>query len=169
MKLILSILLFITCLTGKVTITNNVVGGLMTYQQIAHTSCFPTCLDSIYRLRARLLLDTSVSMDYPTTVHFSVWDNDTGLKIWDTDQGLDDYYYLPSNPVPCSDVPAKAILVVGYYLTINLHQNNTGFYASFQGCCRSSGFTNIAPGQGYTYWILIPPISQPDNNPDFNL
>ncbi len=110
----------------------------------------------------------------PPTVIIGIFDNNNGRSIGFRSISISNTEQLPINPLPpCITNPPTLVYTVGYYsFDIDLPDNELGYTASYQTCCRVDGIENVPNSVGATYITSIPGtndlgISGTDNSARF--
>lgn len=172
-KAFLIFLILISCLNSW---AKHIVGGEMIYQYIGTGSAANT---KQYRITLKLFRDehTVGGAAMPANVFIGIFNRDNNTQV---SAGTQPYFDItksdeqdvPLNPLPACITNAPDLHYrVGYYtFLVDLPNNNSGYTAAFQTCCRVSPLENVDnPGgttSGSTYSCDIPP--QVDSSPQFS-
>ena len=154
---------------------HHIVGGEMIYTYLGKGSKPNT---SKYLITLKIFRDQNVpprTAPMPTMVYIGIFDNDTRQQF----RGPYPYYVVPKKsesqvPVnsfpPCMSNPPDLDYHVGIFeLTVELPDNNTGYTAAYQTCCRVDDLQNVDNDQpGSTFSCNIPAAKYMDNSPQFS-
>ncbi len=162
------------------TYAKHISGGEMFYDLISSTSTTKT-----YRVTLILFRDESCFQcaDMPSVVRIGIYNNDNNSPYGGTgtlptiDVNLLKVETLPIVNVPlCINNQPFLKYTAGYYsFVVTLNNNNKGYTAAYQTCCRIDNINNIdngINGAGATYSSVIPGLSsldasEQDNAPRF--
>ena len=162
------------------TYAKHITGGEMIYDLISSTPTTRT-----FRITLILFRDVNCfnCADMPPVVRIGIYNNDNnnpygGLGTSATiDVDLDRIVTLPLINVPlCISNQPSLNYTAGYYpFTVTLNNNNNGYTAAYQTCCRIENINNIdngTNGAGATYCTTIPgsnnnSLLSLDNSPRF--
>lgn len=170
--LLISFVLFLA-LHGQ---AKHIIGGEMVYQYLGKGSSANT---SKYLITLKLFRDNHAPPDaapMPNNVFIGIFNNSNSSQY----PAAGSYFDIPIesegqvtvNAFPsCIHNPPSLEYHVGLFLlTIDLPDNNSGYTATYQTCCRISPLANVntfsGNGTGSTYSCSIPGI--PDNSPQFS-
>ena len=154
----------------------HITGGEMVYQYMGNGAAPNT---SKYLITLKLFRDENAPPDaspMPKNVFIGIFNNDNSAQY----PGAGNYYDVPIksednvtvNAFPaCIHNPPSLIYHVGLFVfTVDLPDNNSGYTATYQTCCRISPLTNVntfsGNGTGSTYTCTIPGVH--DNSPQFS-
>ena len=152
---------------------SHIVGGEMTYEYLGKGSQPNT---STYRITLKLFRDQSTTgAIMPPNVYIGLFNNDNNTE-YPSNQPFDKIKFMEETVAvdpfpPCVNNANPLDYHVGYYqLTVDLPDNNKGYTATYQTCCRVNPLRNVfnsngVGGTGATYSCLIPPGI--DNSPVF--
>ena len=128
---------------------HHIVGGEMVYQYLGQGSSVNT---SKYLITLKIFRDQNVppnTAQMPSEVYIGIFNNDNGLQF----PGPYPYYIVQKNsetPVkinpfpPCmSNSPNLSYHVGIYQFTVDLPDNEKGYTATYQTCCRVDDIENI--------------------------
>ena len=159
----------------------HITGGEMIYDLVSSTGTTKT-----YRITLILFRDENCfnCADMPPNVLIGIYNNDNnepygGAGTLPTIQvNLGRVESLPLTSVPqCITNPPSLTYTAGYYtFVVTLNNNNSGYTAAYQTCCRIESIRNIdngVNGAGATYTTVIPGLNalgtnQTDNSPRFS-
>lgn len=173
-RLLLSFFLLCASLVAKPA---HITGGEMIYDFVSATSTSKT-----FRITLLLFRDENCfnCADMPASVWIGVYNNDNGTLIGGNGGqsvytvSLSRTENVPLGPVPsCITNPPTLRYTVGYYtFTVTLPNNNNGYTAAYQTCCRIDDIRNIGNQVGATYTCTIPGLNTlgagvGDNSPRF--
>ncbi|MDQ2720816.1 MAG: PKD domain-containing protein [Bacteroidota bacterium] len=153
----------------------HIIGGELFYNYLGPGSAANT---SKYLITLKLFRDQNVPADVakmPVNVFIGIFNNDSGTEF----PGPNPWYDVPKNDEhrvdvdpfpPCISNPPDLNYNVGIFLlTVELPNNNKGYTATYQTCCRVSPLTNVRNDNGTqtgsTYTCSIP--AGKDNSPEF--
>lgn len=168
---IVFLFLFVIPAFGK-----HIIGGEMSYEYLGKGS---TAGMSKYKITLKLFRDQYSPADaapMPINVFVGIFSNDNRAQY----PSAGSYYDVTKtnevpvivNPFPsCISNPPRLSYHAGLYvLTVDLPDNEKGYTAAYQTCCRISPLTNVntfgGNGTGATYSCEIPAVE--DNSPLFN-
>ena len=153
----------------------HITGGEMIYDYLGPGASVGT---KRYNITLRLFRDDNCisCAGMPANVSIAIFDNNTSANISGyINVGLSFTEILPINALPpCITNPPLLEYTVGYYtFEIELVDNNDGYTAAYQTCCRIDGIQNIPDQVGATYITTIPGknvlgILLNDNSPRFS-
>lgn len=176
-KIVLICLIFFMALP---CMASHIVGGEMTYQY-AGAGTSPNT--SNYTITLKLFRDQNCTScaPMPMDVWIGIYNNDDNSEITNPANGLN-YFDVPKasesgvpvNPFPTciSNPPVLQYDVAIYTLSVTLPNNQKGFIAAYQTCCRVHPLENVfnnsgtGGGTGSTYNCFIPAVN--DNSPQFS-
>jgi gliding motility-associated-like protein len=166
-----SLLLLLFCFTY--TFASHIVGGEMTYEYLGPGS---SSNSSQYRITLKLFRDEHCSScaAMPGNVFIGIFSNDDKSQYPQANQPYDVRKLSETGiPVeglpPCINNPPDLDYHVALYtLTVDLPNNQYGYTATYQTCCRISPLTNVynviqqagGGGTGSTYSCIIPGVNQ---------
>ena len=174
-KIFLSLLISISCITA---LAHHIVGGEMLYEYLGPGSAPNT---KQYRITLKLFRDQNCvapCAQMPADVWIGIYNRDNNIEYSACatlycDVPKSDEQSVPVNPYPpCISNPPALDYHVGYYtFIVELPDNNTGYTAAYQTCCRVDNPNNVFNPSannvaGSTYNCDIP--SFPDNSPVFD-
>ncbi len=153
---------------------HHIIGGEMFYSYLGKGAKANT---TKYLITLKIFRDQNVppnTAPMPSMVYIGIFDNDTHQEY----RGPYPYYIVPKNsesmvPVdafpPCMSNPPNLNYHVGIFLlTVELPNNNTGYSASYQTCCRVDNLQNVDNEEaGSTFSCSIPAARYKDNSPQF--
>lgn len=172
--------ILLICITFLMVIpcwASHIVGGEMIYTYIGPGAVTNS---RIYTITLKLFRDQNCvnCAAMPTDVYIGIFNNDNGSQY----PGQNSYYdifknsetQVPVDPFPpCITNPPSLVYDVAYFtFTVTLPNNNNGYTASYQTCCRVQPLMNVynnvggGSGTGATYSCIIPGVQ--DNSPVFN-
>ena len=154
----------------------HIIGGEMVYDYLGKGDAPNT---SKYLITLKLFRDQHAPPDaasMPANVFIGIFNNDNSSQYPASGR----YFDVPksaeqevtTNPFPACihNAPSLNYHVGLYLLTVDLPDNNTGYTAAYQTCCRISPLSNVntlnGNGTGSTYTCTIPAI--PDHSPQFS-
>jgi gliding motility-associated-like protein len=154
----------------------HIVGGEMIYQYVGPGQ---TANTSSYTITLKLFRDQNCvnCAAMPTDVFIGIFNNDNTSQYPGTNSPYDVFksgeLQVPVNPFPpCISNPPQLNYHVGIFvLNVTLPNNNNGYTATYQTCCRVNPLLNVfntantTNSTGATYSCSIPGI--PDNCPQF--
>ena len=141
----------------------HITGGEMIYDLISSTATTRTYRVTLILFRDENCIDPCATM--PDRVTIGVFNNDNNQPYNGTNAyivvNLNRIESLPLLSVPqCITNPPSLSYTAGYYpFTVTLNNNNLGYTAAYQTCCRINSISNIsngANGEGATYITTIP-------------
>lgn len=153
---------------------SHITGGEMTYSYLGPGSAANT---KKYIITLKLFRDShTTGAAMPSEVYIGLFNNDNDLQFPGPNQPFVVNKFRESGvPVsgfpPClANAPDLDYTVGSYSLTIDLPDNEEGYTATYQTCCRVNPLENVFNadgngGTGATYSCLIPPLE--DNSPVF--
>jgi len=170
--IILGSLLVINCQA------HHIIGGEMFYNYLGVGSAPNT---SKYLISLKIFRDQNAppgTAPMPTEVYIGIFNNDNGQEF----AGPYPYYIVPIssetsvivNPLPpcINNAPNLDYHVGLFLLTVELPDNDSGYTASFQTCCRVDNINNVMNNNGVetgsTFSCSIPPAIYKDNSPEFS-
>ncbi len=179
-KPLLTTLLILSCLLAS---AKHITGGEMIYDLLSSTPTTRT-----FRITLILFRDENCfnCATMPPTVRIGIYNNDNNEPYGGNgtsptiDVSLNRTETLPLINVPtCISNQPSLNYTAGYYpFTITLSNNNNGYTAAYQTCCRIDGINNIisvtgTASAGATYCTTIPGTNTPgsvasDNSPRFS-
>lgn len=175
MKKLILILFFSTC--AFLTRAAHITGGEMIYDFVSADATSKTYRITLLLFRDENCIDCAVM---PTNVFIGIYNNDNnqlfggtgGQNIYNIN--LDRIESLPLTGIPqCITNPPTLRYTVGFYIfTVTLPNNDRGYTAAYQTCCRIDNIMNIGNSVGATYTASIPGLSTlgaglPDSSPRF--
>lgn len=154
----------------------HIIGGEMIYKYVGKGAVANT---SKYQITLKLFRDENAPPDaaaMPENVFIGIFNNDDGKQF----PGPFPWFDVPKqtelpvtvNPFPpcIQNAPRLSYHVGLYTFTVDLPDNNSGYTATYQTCCRISPLSNAntfgGMGTGSTYSCIIPPLN--DNAPQFS-
>ena len=157
---------------------HHVIGGEMTYQYIGNGSIRNT---SKYLITLKIFRDQNVppnTAPMPEEVYIGIFNNDDGQEF----KGPYPYFIVgikSESPVkinpfpPCiSNAPSLSYHVGIYQFTVDLPDNEKGYTATFQTCCRVDNIRNVSnflgSETGSTFTTEIAPGKDKDSSPEFS-
>ncbi len=170
MKKILAALccFFIVPIAGAKHIT----GGEMIYQFTGQA----TANSKYYRITLRLFRDENCSgcADMPPSVFIGIFNNTDNSRYGNyREVPLSAPSLVPQNELPnCITNPPNLQYRVGYYtFVVEIPDNDAGYTATYQTCCRIDNIGNVPNSIGATYSASIPGRNRlgggSDNSPQF--
>ncbi|MEJ7625336.1 MAG: PKD domain-containing protein [Ferruginibacter sp.] len=167
-------ILLIFLVSFAIADAKHITGGEMIYQYTGQAT--PT--SKYYRITLRLFRDENCTgcADMPASVSIGVFNNDDNalygsyrtINISSTET-------LPLNTLPSciTNPPTLNYRGGNYVFLIELPNNNKGFTATYQTCCRIDGIRNVPNSVGATYIAQIPGMNTlgsggTDNSPQFS-
>ena len=153
---------------AKGVYANHISGGEIIYEYMGPGSLPNT---KSYRITLRLFRDNNGGgAAMPGDVYIGIFNNDNGTAISGSpfDINLNTSLSVPVDPPPlCMTNPPVINYSMGVFqFTIDLPNNNNGYTAAYQTCCRIFPLQNVltqnqpAQGEGSTYVCTIPGSSQ---------
>jgi len=171
-----TLLISLVLLMGLPCQAKHIIGGEMVYEYKGPGSTPNT---SKYVITLKLFRDQHAPPDaapMPLNVYIGIFSNDNLSQYPGAGRFFDvprmDELPVTVNPFPvCIHNPPLLDYDVGLYVfTVDLPDNNKGYTATYQTCCRITPLTNVTSltgnGTGSTYTCSIPPIH--DNSPQFS-
>lgn len=157
---------------------HHVVGGEMIYQYLGKGTAANT---SKYLIILKIFRDQNVppnTAQMPTEVYIGIFNNDDGKQF----NGPNPYFIVQKNNEttvqvnpfpPCiSNAPNLNYNVGTYQFTVDLPDNEKGYTATYQTCCRVDGLENITnfngSSTGSTFTCNIPAGTYKDSSPEFS-
>ncbi len=164
MKYIL--LIFFLCFLGFAASAKHISGGEMMYEYVREGTANNT---KVYRITLRLFRDENCSgcADMPVNVSIGVFNNLNNAQVGGYyNVSLQRTEIVPLAELPgCIINPPNIIYRVGFYVfEVTLANNNAGYTAAFQTCCRIDNIANIPNSSGATYTTRIPGVSTVNND-----
>lgn len=163
------------CLTLPVS-AKHIIGGEMIYQYLGKGTAPNT---SKYRIILKLFRDQNSPSDaaaMPFNVYIGIFDNGTNQQYpmadgyFDVSKSVEQAVKVNPFPPCIRNAPSLNYNVGRYVLEVELPDNDSGYTAAYQTCCRVSTIENIlnsnGTGAGATYSCIIPPM--PDSSPEFS-
>lgn len=153
---------------------SHITGGEMTYTYLGPGSAPNT---KKYTITLKLFRDShTTGAAMPTEVYIGLFDNDTDLQFPSANRPfivnrMSESVVPVSSFPPClTNAPDLDYTVGSYSLVIDLPDNEEGYTATYQTCCRVNPLENVYNadgngGTGSTYSCLIPPVD--DSSPVF--
>ncbi|MEP6713267.1 MAG: PKD domain-containing protein, partial [Ferruginibacter sp.] len=170
----LLILIIFMCVFSPV-FAKHITGGEMIYDYLGPGTAANS---KRYSITLRLFRDNNCVQCavMPTNVMVAIFNNDNDINITGyINVAISSTEILPLNPLPpCITNPPDLNYSAGYYIfEVDLPENNNGFTASYQTCCRIDGIANIPDQVGATYITTIPgkntlANAETDNSPRFS-
>ena len=152
----------------------HITGGEMIYDYLGPGA---TANSKRYKITLRLFRDNNCigCASMPASVTIAIFNNDNNANISGfKDVSISSTEILPLNAVPpCITNPPVLNYSAGYYtFEVDLPENNAGYTAAYQTCCRIDGIENIPNQVGGTYIANIPGknsllSSENDSSPRF--
>jgi gliding motility-associated-like protein len=156
---------------------HHVIGGEMFYNYLGKGANPNT---SKYLITLKIFRDQNAppgTAAMPTEVYIGIFNNDNGQQY----AGPYPYYIVEKNsessvtinPLPpcINNAPNLSYHVGIFLLTVELPDNNKGYTAAFQTCCRVDNISNVmntdGAETGSTFSCNIPPARYKDNSPEF--
>lgn len=171
MRLALLLILFLLCFT--IVNAKHITGGEMIYEYMGQAS--PN--SKYYRITLWLFRDEECTgcADMPSSVSIGIYNNGNNAMYGSYHNiTLSFSETLPLNPLPsCITNPPSLNYRVGYYtFDVELPNNNSGYTATYQTCCRIDGIMNVPNSVGATYIAQIPGnntlgVTGTDSSPQF--
>ena len=177
-KLLFYIYFSLICLLGN---AKHITGGEMIYDLISSTPTTRT-----FRITLILFRDENCfnCADMPPTVRIGIYNNDNNdpyggagtLPTIDVNINRTEILQLTNIPLCITNQPSLNYTAGYYPFVVTLNNNNNGYTAAYQTCCRIDNINNIdngANGAGATYATTIPgtnllgAVAQ-DNSPRFS-
>lgn len=156
------------------TSASHITGGEMYYESLGNAGPGLTR----YRITLILFRDENCfnCADMPGSVGIGIFNNDDGSLLNGYRQITISRIEMMEavNVSPCITNPPNLRYGVGFYVfEVDLVENNRGYTATYQTCCRISGMQNVIDMEGATYSTTIPgrltmPLSGIDNSPRFS-
>lgn len=163
------------CLVSQ---AHHIIGGEMIYSYLGKGSAANS---SRYEITLKIFRDQNAPPGtalMPTEVYIGIFNNDNGVQF----KGPYPYYIVQKSsettvPVnafpPCmSNAPNLDYHVGIFTFTVELPDNQKGYTASFQTCCRVDGIENVENNggseTGSTFSCSIPAASYQDHSPEFS-
>lgn len=163
---------------------SHIVGGEMIYEYIGAGSTAGT---KKYRITLRLFRDEHCEAPcagMPPNVFIGIFSNDDNRQYpssgsyFDVTKQEEDEVPVGNTPPCVVNPPELEYHLAEYQFTVDLPENNNGYTASYQTCCRVNGLTNVhntpsqGQGTGSTYSCSIPgknqlPAGQNNSSPQF--
>ncbi len=153
---------------------SHITGGEMSYVYTGPGSQPKT---KVYTITLKLFRDSyTTGAAMPTEVYIGIFDNDTRFQFPSSNRPFT-VRKVTENGVPVSgfppcltNAPDLAYTVGSYSLSIELPDNEDGYTATYQTCCRVGPLENVFNadgngGTGSTYSTVVPPTT--DNSPVF--
>lgn len=157
---------------------HHIVGGEMIYKYLGPGSAANT---NKYLITLKIFRDQNVppnTAPLPAEVYIGIFDNDNGAEF----KGPYPYYIVEMNSEsavkinsfpPCiSNAPSLSYHVGIYQFTVDLPDNEKGYTATYQTCCRVDGLENISnsggSATGSTFTTNIAPGKYKDSSPAFS-
>ncbi|HEY5369279.1 MAG TPA: PKD domain-containing protein [Hanamia sp.] len=157
---------------------HHIIGGEMIYQYLGEGSAPKT---SKYLITLKLFRDQNAPPGtalMPTDVYIGIFNNDDGtqfpgpLPSYDVQKNSESSVIVNALP-PCINNAPNLNYHVGIFpLTVELPDNEKGYTATFQTCCRVDNINNVmnigGSETGSTFSTSIPAASYKDNSPQFS-
>jgi len=176
-KTLFYIVFSLCCLSGN---AKHITGGEMIYDLISSTANTRT-----FRITLILFRDENCfnCADMPPTVRIGIYNNDNNdpyggagtLPTIDVNLNRTEVLQLINIPLCISNQPSLNYTAGYYPFVVTLNNNNNGYTAAYQTCCRIDNINNIdngANGAGATYSTVIPGTNfsntGTDNSPRFS-
>ena len=171
-------LLILIILTGIFypVFAKHITGGEMIYDYLRPGAAANS---KRYSITLRLFRDDNCVQCavMPSNVTIGIFNNDNNASFGGyIDVPISSTQILPLNPLPpCITNPPILMYTAGFYtFEIELPENDKGYTATYQTCCRIDGIENIPNMVGATYITTIPgknSLTSPniDNSPRFSL
>ncbi len=157
---------------------HHIVGGEMIYQYLGNGTAANT---SKYLITLKIFRDQNVppnTAPMPTEVYIGIFNNDNGQEF----QGPYPYYIVEKNSEsavkinafpPCiSNAPNLSYHVGIFQFTVDLPDNQNGYTATYQTCCRVDNLENVnnfnGNETGSTFTCDIPAAKYKDSSPEFS-
>lgn len=159
-KTLLSILFLLSLLSA---FAKHITGGEITYTYTGPGSAPGTKTYTITLILFRDALNCGAGCaELPASVTIGVYNNDNGNRVGYLtvpQSSLTDPLPIISKP-PCLSNEPPLHYQAGYYTTsITLIDNNAGYTAGYQVCCRVDGIANTLNNTGATYTTEIPGLN----------
>ena len=142
----------------------HITGGEMIYDFISATPTSKTYRITLLLFRDENCLNCAVM---PSNVWIGIYNNDNaqlfggtgGQNIYDIN--LSRVENVPLGTIPdCITNPPTLRYTVGYYtFTVTLPNNNNGYTAAYQTCCRIDNIMNVGNSVGATYTCTMPGLN----------
>jgi gliding motility-associated-like protein len=155
MKQALFLLLFLSCFSA--VNAKHITGGEMIYEYTGSSA--PGF--KYFRITLRLFRDENCvgCADMPATVSIGVFNNDNGTRVGAYHSiNISSSQIMQLNALPpCLTNQPNLTYRAGYYsFIVELPDNNAGYTATYQTCCRIDGIRNVPNSIGATYIAQIP-------------
>lgn len=139
----------------------HITGGEMIYEYVGPGA---TALSMRYKITLMLFRDQNCAncAVMPVDVSIGIFNNDNGhLFLTPATVALSSTLDVPINALPlCITNPPVLNYTVGFYtFTVDLPNNNAGYTAAYQTCCRIDNIQNVPDGIGATYTCSMPGIN----------
>lgn len=175
LKNVVSILIFIFAISINKCEARHITGGEMIYDYIGLGN---TLGNKVYRITLRLFRDENCfsCAPMPDNVTIAIYNNQTlSPEIANQNINRSSLEQVSLNALPSciTNEPNLVYSIATYTFTVILPDNNSGFTAVYQTCCRIDGIANVPDNVGATYTATIPGInalgsaSAFDNSPRF--
>ncbi len=155
----------------------HITGGEIIYDFVSATANSKTYRITLWLFRDEISCGADPNCSVmPATARIGIFSRDNNSLFGSYhDIGLSSNVGIPNNGIPpCMTNPPNLSYTVGSYtFTIELPNNNAGYTAAYQTCCRIDGIMNVGNSIGATYATDIPgtfslAATVPDNSPRFN-
>ncbi len=156
-KQLLLLIIFVGILSP--VFAKHITGGEMIYDYLGPGA---TANTKRYRITLLLFRDdncTGNCSPMPVGATIAVFNNDNNTNITGFQEiARTSLTILPLNPLPpcITNTPILNYSAGTYPFEIDLPDNNNGYTATYQTCCRVSGITNGGGDEGATYTTTIP-------------
>lgn len=157
---------------------HHIIGGEMIYQYLGKGASANT---SSYLITLRIFRDQNVppnTAKMPTEVYIGIFNNDDGKQF----DGPNPYFIVQIDSEssvkinkfpPCiSNAPNLNYHVGIFQFQVDLPDNQKGYTATYQTCCRVDNIENITnfngSSTGSTFTCSIPPAKYKDSSPEFS-
>jgi len=172
-------LIIVTLLAVFKCDAHHVIGGEMIYTYLGKGSTSNT---SKYLITLKIFRDQNVppnSAKMPAEVYIGIYNNDNGQEF----KGPYPYYIVEKNDPesqvkvnpfpPCMNNTPDLDYHIGIYqVTVELPDNEKGYTAAYQTCCRVDDLQNVnnelGSRTGSTFTCSIPPAKYMDSSPEFS-
>ncbi|MCU7551050.1 PKD domain-containing protein [Chitinophagaceae bacterium LB-8] len=181
LRIFILLIFLLPCLGAN---ASHIVGGEMIYEYVGAGSTAGT---KKYRITLRLFRDQHCvppCAGMPPNVFIGIFNNDDNRQ-YPSDGRYFDILKTSEVEVPVGNTPPCVVNppvleyhIAEYIFTVDLPENNNGYTAVYQTCCRVNGLTNVfnipsqGDGTGSTYACSIPgknqlPSGQNNSSPKF--
>ncbi|MDE3184797.1 MAG: gliding motility-associated C-terminal domain-containing protein [Bacteroidota bacterium] len=150
---------------------HHVIGGEMTYQYLGKGSASNT---SRYLITLKIFRDQNAinAAPMPLQVYIGIFNKDGGPAIFNVISKKSELAVPVGSLPPCIQNAPNLNYHVGIFeLTVDLPDNQKGYTAGYQTCCRVDNLANVqnfgGNETGSTFTTEIPPAQYKDNSPEF--